>query len=231
MERNLREEGLRLKELSSLLSGLRSNKDSLLSSIGSEATALSDLSKSFKTLGGYEKALNKGLGSYQVNPSTTTRPELAFSELLSSASSLTQLEHDHLAIPLAAIDYHLRLCNSALVTVRHREDLLVQLGSLESELGKARRALSLAESTPSQFGQREGLGYNVAALEGSAIAAKQRYGQVSEMTALELSKMRALMASEFHGMLVEVAVVLLASAQKGGQGWSAHAIDEQSREL
>jgi hypothetical protein len=230
LERQLKEEALRLNELSSLLVGLRSKKDVLLSDMSAKGQALSHLSAALKTLGGYERALNRGLGRYQQispQPSSSTRPEIFLSELLSSASSLTELSHDHLSVPLALIDYHLRLCNSALATMRYREGLLVHLGSLESDLGKARKALSIAESTPSQFGMRDSLISKVTALEGAAFATRQRYSQVSDMNALELSRVRAFMAMEFQSMMVEIAVVHLASAQNGAQVWAAQAIEEQ----
>jgi hypothetical protein len=230
LERQLKEEALRLTELSSLLAGLRSKKDALLSATSAKAQALSHLSVAFKTLGGYERALNRGLGRYQQispQPSSSTRTELVLSELLSSASSLTELSHDHLSVPFALIDYHLRLCTSSLATMRYREGLLVHLGSLESDLGKARTALSIAESTPSQFGMRDFLSSKVTALEGATFATRQRYGQVSEMNALELSRVRAFMAVEFQSMMVEIAVVQLASAQKGAHVWAAQAMEEQ----
>ena len=229
LERHLREEGLRLTELSSLLLSLRSKKGDLLAAMSKKASVLTDLSKALQALRGYEKALNKGLGRYATRIETSLeqpmRPELALSDLIASASSLTQLSHDHLSVPFSTIDYHLRMSESALATLRYRENLLAELGTIETDLGKARTALSIAENTPSQFSMREYLNSNVTLLEGREIQIKMKYSQVAEMNALELSRMRGLMAAEFQNMLLETVVVQSASAQKGSQVWSGTPTD------
>lgn len=229
-ENNLRGESSMVEDYQEVLAGASRKAEKLVKKLEDYGNVLGDLGLSFIKLAKFEDEDGGQTGVYTDAGAAAKHLSADSRRVGMAAVRLSRLSRSAVAQDMGALGTlheELGLTPCILKALREREGQLLTVHSLQDDLEKKRKGISLLENEGSKvFGGDKGksrkimnLQNDVAALEASLTAAEAEYAKILERNKQELERWRATRASGFTSMLDHYGRVESAYAQRSLGVW------------